>query len=159
MQIISICPPTGTLYVNDTEIIGDILEITNASIVRTADYLPLPATYRPPAELELLEPALEGSGGEAADLAASETAVLPLLNEVGDLGEPEFGPPIEHDPVHNEFTANSQRVKIPPAGKNTFLEAVEDALSLLKSGVGEFQGFFYESNITTLFKKGESMRG
>ncbi|KAF0291086.1 hypothetical protein FJT64_010754 [Amphibalanus amphitrite] len=93
----------------------------------------------------------------SADLAGSETAVLPLLNEVGDLGEPEFGPPIESDPIQNEFTAGSQRVKIPPAGKDSFLEAVEDALSLLKAGVGEFQGFFYESNITGLFEKGESV--
>ena len=133
-----------------------MLEITNASIVRTADYLPLPATYRPPGEPEPAEPPLEGSGSEAADLAGSESSasVLPLLNEVGELSESEFGPPIEHDPVHNEFTSNSPRVKIPAAGKDSFVEAVEDALSLLKSGVGEFQGYFYESNITALFKKG-----
>ncbi|XP_043243718.1 uncharacterized protein LOC122392661 [Amphibalanus amphitrite] len=153
----------GTLYVNNTEIIGDILEITNASIVRTDDYIPLPDTYQPADEPQFAETIIEGSGSEAgdltaseaADLAGSETAVLPLLNEVGDLGEPEFGPPIESDPIQNEFTAGSQRVKIPPAGKDSFLEAVEDALSLLKAGVGEFQGFFYESNITGLFEKDE----
>ena len=126
--------------------------------MRTSDYIPLPATYRTPAEPTPTEAAIEGSGSEAADLAGSETSVLPLLNELGELPEPEFGPPIETDPVHNEFTSNNPRVKIPAAGKDSFLEAVEDALSLLKSGVGEFQGFFYESNITSLFKKSELMR-
>ena len=81
---------------------------------------------------------------------------MPLINEVGDLFEPEFEPPIKHVPVHNEFTSSSPRVKIPAAGKDSFLEAVEDALSLLKNGVGEFQGYFYESNITGLFEKGQS---
>ncbi|XP_037085215.1 uncharacterized protein LOC119105805 [Pollicipes pollicipes] len=146
----------GRLYVNKIEIIGDILEITNASIVRTADYIPLPDTLRPSAEPDVAESPIDGSGDtEPGDLTASETASLPLLNEVGELSDPEPGLAVAHavDPVGHEFATNNQRVKIPAVGKDSFVEAVEDALSLLRSGVGEFQGYFYDANITSMFSK------
>lgn len=145
---------SGELYVNGTAIIGDVIEITNASIVRTADYLPLPKHLAAASEAELFESPQDGSGdgSDPNDLDTSATiSSTPLLNEVGELPGPELEFPSSSSP----FATDNQRLKIPSVGKDSFVEAVEDALTLLKSGVSEFQGYFYDANITTMFSKGK----